>query len=107
MRGRERGDEEMHQRTGKESRDFGKEVGRKKGGGEEGGRRVEHKVREVEKRLERKEREDRRRNFIIRGIVVKEGKIREVVEEVVKAIGANADLEGVKKMRGARKRQGR
>lgn len=57
--------------------------------------------------MERKKREDRRRNLSIRGIEVKEGRIREAVEEVLKVIGANADLEEVKKMRGALKREGR
>jgi len=59
---------------------------------------VIERVKEIEKRLERKERQERRRNVIIKGMEVKEGKRREAVEEVFERIGARVRIEEVKKL---------
>jgi len=48
--------------------------------------------------MERKERQERRRNVIVRGIEVREGKRRETVEEVLERIGAKVKIEEVKKI---------
>jgi len=45
-----------------------------------------------------KEREERRRNIIIKGAEVKEGKRKEAVEEVIEALGVKAEIEGVWKL---------
>jgi len=56
------------------------------------------KVKELEKNLERKERQKRRKNIIIRGIEVKEKKIREAVMEVLERIGIKGGIEEAKKL---------
>lgn len=42
---------------------------------------------EIERKIEMREREERRRNIILEGIEVKNDKRREAVEEVLKIIG--------------------
>lgn len=59
---------------------------------------VEERMKEVEIKLERKEREERRRNIVIRGVEVKEGKREEAVEEILECIGAKAKIEEVKRL---------
>ena len=54
--------------------------------------------------MERKEREERRKNVIIRGLEVKEGKRREAVEEVLKVIGARGNIEEIKRVAGDREK---
>jgi len=78
-----------------------------KGRGQEGmevvgkkGEEVAERVKEIEWRLERKERQERRKNIIIRGLEVKEGKRREKVEEVMERIGARVKVEEVRKLGG-------
>jgi len=56
------------------------------------------RVKKIEKRLESKERQDRRRNVMIKGLEVKEGKRREAVEEVFEKIGARVRIEKIKKL---------
>lgn len=51
--------------------------------GEEGkSEGIENKMKELERRVEMKEREERRRNVVIMRIGIKEGRRREAVEEV-------------------------
>lgn len=40
------------------------------------------KIKELEGRLKRREREERRRNIVIKGIKITKGKRREAVEEI-------------------------
>ncbi|XP_036139538.1 uncharacterized protein PF11_0207-like [Monomorium pharaonis] len=62
---------------------------------EVGGNSVcERRVREIERRLEMKEREDRRKNLLIKGIEVKDGNRKEAVERVFKEIGAEVIVRG-------------
>jgi len=48
---------------------------------------MEGRLKVIERKLERKEREERRRNLIIRGIEVEERKRKETVEKIMKAMG--------------------
>ncbi|XP_011864665.1 PREDICTED: uncharacterized protein LOC105560291 [Vollenhovia emeryi] len=61
---------------------------------------------EMEKRMENKEREEKRRNVVMRGVEVREGKRREAVEEVMKIIGAKAEIKEVRRI-GERREEGR
>jgi len=68
-------------------------------GGERERREVVEKMKEMEKRLERKERKERRKNILIRGLEVEEeGKRRKAVEEVLEKIGAEVEVEEVRKI---------
>ncbi|XP_036147203.1 histone-lysine N-methyltransferase, H3 lysine-79 specific-like [Monomorium pharaonis] len=59
---------------------------------------VGKKVREIERRLEMKEREDRRKNLLIKGVEVKEGNRKEAVEKVFREIGAEVTVKGVRRI---------
>lgn len=59
---------------------------------------LERRVKELEKKMEMKDREERRRNIIIRGVTVKEGKRREAVEGLFREIGAKVTVKGVKRI---------
>lgn len=59
---------------------------------------VEDRLLEVERRIKMKEREERRRNIIIKKVEVKEGKRKEAVEEILKALGVKVDMKEVKKL---------
>lgn len=69
--------------------------------GKGGGRKiVEDRLMEIERKMEMREREERRKNIIIKGVKVKNGRRREAVEEVLKRTGAKADMEEAKKLGG-------
>jgi len=72
-----------------------KRVGKGEGKGRE---ELENKVKIMERKLEFKEREERRKNIIIKGVEVKEGKRREAVEEVIGALGMKVDIESCWKL---------
>ncbi|XP_036143369.1 golgin subfamily A member 6-like protein 7 [Monomorium pharaonis] len=59
---------------------------------------VGKKVKEIERRLEMKEREDRRKNLLIKGVEVKEGSRKEAVEKVFREIGAEVTVKGVRRI---------
>lgn len=62
---------------------------------------MEGKIKELgEKGLERKERKERRKNIVIKGIKVKEGKRREVVKEMMKDIGMKVKIEEIRRLKG-------
>lgn len=61
---------------------------------------MEEKVGAVERRLEVKEREERRRNVAMKEVTVKEGKRREAVEEIFDSIGAKVKIKQVKRLKG-------
>lgn len=73
---------------------------RGKRGGEEVGKEVIGKVQRIEKMLEEKEREERRRYIVVRGVKVEEGKVREGVESIMKEIGARVEIVSARRMRG-------
>lgn len=61
---------------------------------------MEGKIKELEKGLERKERKEKRKNIVIKKIKVKEGKRREVVEEMMKDIGMKVKIEEIRRLKG-------
>lgn len=92
--------EEMKERMGK-LEGKGKEEGREEERGRrEEGRKIIDKVREMERRMEVKEKKERRRNVIIKGIEVKEGGRRERVEKILGEIGAKVEIEEVRRIGG-------
>lgn len=90
--------EKMVEKVEKKEEDEEKEIGKEGVGREE--REVEKKVEEIEWRIEMKEREERKRNLLIRGLRVKEGKRKEAVEEIMRDIGAEVEVEEVKRLGG-------
>lgn len=68
------------------------EMGEKRGQQEEvvregkGREKMEDRVKDIERKMELKEREERKRNILIRRVEVKEGKRREAVEEMLERI---------------------
>ncbi|XP_020295965.1 golgin subfamily A member 6-like protein 22 [Pseudomyrmex gracilis] len=78
-----------------------------KGGREGGGKKKEveiaERMKEIQRKLERKERKDRKRNLIIRGLGVKEEKRREAVVGLLEKIGAKGKVEEVRKLIGGEK----
>jgi len=75
------------------------------GGGEEKGEEIEKRLRGMERKIELREREERKRNFLIKGLVVKEGKRKEAVEEIFKILEVKADIEEVKRIGGEGERE--
>jgi hypothetical protein len=66
--------------------------------GESGG--IEKRLKETEKKLKIKEREERKSNLIIKKLKVREGKRREAVEEIAEEIGAKVKVKEVRKFAG-------
>lgn len=54
----------------------------------------------MEKRLEVKEREERRKNVIVRGIEVKEGRKQEAVEKMLRVMEARVKIKEIRKLGG-------
>lgn len=73
-------------------------------GGGRGGKELEERVKELERRWELKEREERWRNIMVKEIMVKDEEKREAVEEILrrryKEIGAKVRVEEVRKLKG-------
>jgi len=69
------------------------EVGKKEIGGEK--RKERREGGEIERRMEMKERKERRKNLVIRGLEVKEGKRRKAVEDILKEIGVEAKIKEI------------
>lgn len=93
----------------------GKSEDKKKGleSGETGGREelvdIKERMRRLELEGEKRKREDRKRNIIIRGVRVKEEGLeglRKEVEEIVKATGAVVKVDGVRRL-GNKGKEGR
>ncbi|KAL6420233.1 hypothetical protein ACFW04_014603 [Cataglyphis niger] len=61
---------------------------------------IGNRLKEMESRMERREREERRRNVLIKGVEVKEGRRRMAVEELFDSIGVKAEIEEVRKIGG-------
>lgn len=82
-----------------ERKEESKEVGRKIG--EEVMKKgIDDKIKEIEWKLEKREREERRRNIIIKGLEEREGKRMEVVERLLRDIGVSVKIKELKKIRG-------
>ncbi|KAL6417092.1 hypothetical protein ACFW04_012988 [Cataglyphis niger] len=68
--------------------------------GREGSEAIRNKLNEMENRMERREREERRKNVLIKRVEVKEGRRRVAVEELFDSIGIKAEIEEVRKIGG-------
>lgn len=78
-------------------------------GGKEVDARVTERLREIERKMEWRgggEREERRRNIIMKEVKVKEGKRREAVEKVLGMVGAKIDILEVKRLKGDGDKEG-
>ncbi|XP_024890196.1 golgin subfamily A member 6-like protein 22 [Temnothorax curvispinosus] len=80
-------EEKIRERKGKEKGEIGN------------GNKMRERMKELERRLERKEKEERRRNIVIRGLEVKEGGRRQEAEKL-EGIGAKVKAIEVKRIRG-------
>lgn len=69
--------------------------------GEEGkgGGGIRENIRDIERRIKMKEKEERRKNSIMKEMVVKEGKRREATESILKEMEANVKVEEVREIR--------
>ncbi|XP_011871904.1 PREDICTED: golgin subfamily A member 6-like protein 2 [Vollenhovia emeryi] len=69
-----------------------------KKGGKEGDEILKNRLKSIERKLELKEREKRRRNIIVRGLKVEGENRREKVEELMREIGVEVDILETKKI---------
>src|SRR5436190_1989481 len=78
--------------------------GREERGGGEKNREMEvavvEKMKGIGRRLEIKEREERRNNIVIRRMEERSAEVRERVEKVMKEIGTQVEIEGIRRIRG-------
>jgi len=74
---------------------------------EEEGEDLACKVKEIEKRLDIYDREERRRNVVIRGMLVGEGGRRKAVKEIIKIVKAKVDIKEIKRIGGLMENFGR
>lgn len=63
---------------------------------------IEIRLRKIEKEGEMRERKERRRNSIVKGLEVKEGKKREIVENLLGDIGAEVKVEEISRVGGGK-----
>ena len=87
-----------------EKQKVGREGGSERGGRKEG-RDMEERVREIEGKWERKEREERRRNAVIRGINLEGKEIEKTVVKLLKDIWVEGEMEWIREL-GTRKEEG-
>lgn len=77
---------------------------------EEGGKEMEagvtERVKEIKRKMEWREKEESKKNIIMRGVEVKEEKRREAVERVLGMVGAKVDIQEVKRLRGDGDKEG-
>lgn len=76
---------------GEEKEGKGRKVNEREG-------RIEEKIRGIENRLEKKEREERRKNIVTEEIKVKEGNRKDAVEGILKSIGVEAKIEELRRL---------
>jgi len=96
-----KGIRELEQRVGKLEKDG-------RGGGVEGGgnRELEEKVRRMEERWEGKDRKERRRRVVIKGYKTGDKDVRGKIEEILKRVGAEVEIEEVREVKTGREEQG-
>lgn len=58
---------------------------------------IEGRLKEVERNMERRENEKRRKNIIIRRVEIREGKRRKA-EEILKILGAKAKIKEIRRI---------
>lgn len=61
---------------------------------------MEKRLREMERKMEIREREERRKNFLIKGLEIKERKRREAVEEMLKMLGVEVEIKELRRIGG-------
>ncbi|XP_036145349.1 trichohyalin isoform X1 [Monomorium pharaonis] len=96
--------EEKLEKEGDKRREILKEEGRKEG--KEGAGEITRRMREVEVRLDKRERESRRNNIIVKGIKIGEGKVEETIKELWGEMGIEESLREVRRVGGV-DREGR
>lgn len=67
---------------------------------------MEEKVKDIERKMELKEREERKKNILIRWLEMKERKRKKAVEKVLERMEVKVEIEEVKRM-GGDKEKGR
>lgn len=67
---------------------------------------MEKKMRGIERKIERREKEERGRNVVMRGVRQRKGDLRWGVEQVLKEIGAAVEVQEVRKVRSGREEGG-
>lgn len=65
---------------------------------EKGGESLEVKIREIEKKMELRERKERRRNIIVKGLVTKEGEKREVIGKIIREVGVEVEVKDMSRV---------
>lgn len=103
MEGEEEEDEKRDKDIGGEGKGSRGKRGRKEadcGNTRERDGIIEWKIKEIEKRLERKKKEERRKNIVIKEIKVKERKRREDVKEIMKDIIMKVKIEEIRRIKG-------
>lgn len=60
----------------------------------------------MEWKLEKKDREERKKNILIKGLEEKERRRREMAEEVIKKMGIEVDIKEIKRIEGDREKNG-
>lgn len=61
---------------------------------------MEDRVKDIERKMELRAREERKKNILIRVLEVKEGKRREAVEELLEGIVVKVEIEEVRRLGG-------
>lgn len=77
-----------------------KERASKGGLGGTGNGSVERRIREMERKIEMKEREGKKKNVITKEMEVSEGRRKEMAEEIIKRTGAKVSIEEVRRIGG-------
>jgi len=66
-----------------------------------------NRIKILERRWERKERNDRRRNILIKGLKAGEGELKERVEEILERVGGDIKVEEVRSIQAGKTEKGR
>ncbi|XP_071581240.1 uncharacterized protein [Temnothorax nylanderi] len=93
-------EEKMEERIKRLEVKIGERKKEKKGEAGNENEEVVERMREIERKLEKKEREERRRNVVIRGLEVKEGGRRQEAEKLLEGINVKVKVIEVKKIGG-------
>lgn len=57
------------------------------------------RVKKIERKIEIKEKEERRKNVAMKEIKMRKGRRKKAVEEILKDIGVKVRIEGIRKLR--------
>lgn len=60
---------------------------------------LERKIKELEGRWQRKTREKRKRNIVVKAVKITGGKEREAVKKIIKDTGAEVKIEEIRRLR--------